>query len=99
MGLTIGPLLATAVPMAFEQVAEGTTMAGQAQSQNTAFREMLDRKETADLLGVSPRTLDRWHLLRVGPPRIVVGRQVRYKLSSVQRWLDEHEEGGPGPSL
>ena len=41
------------------------------------FDELVDRDVAAHLLEVSPRTLDRWHLLREGPPRIRYGRMVR----------------------
>ncbi|TXN72856.1 helix-turn-helix domain-containing protein [Methylobacterium sp. WL6] len=55
------------------------------------FAELVDRTAAAELLGVSPRTLDRWHLLREGPPRILVGRQVRYRVSALEAWLLAHE--------
>jgi len=32
------------------------------------FDELVDRDAAARFLEVSPRTLDRWHLLREGPP-------------------------------
>lgn len=57
------------------------------------FANLVDRAVAADLIGVSPRTLDRWHLLREGPPRILVGRQVRYRMSAIEEWLLEHESG------
>jgi predicted DNA-binding transcriptional regulator AlpA len=38
-------------------------------------------------LGVSVRTLCRWHALRQGPPRIKVGRQSLFSATSVHQWL------------
>jgi predicted DNA-binding transcriptional regulator AlpA len=57
--------------------------------------EFVDRSEAAALLGVSPRTLDRWHALRLGPPRVKYGRQVRYRLPAVMEWLLQHEVSAP----
>lgn len=47
--------------------------------------------EVADALGVSCRTLSRWHALRVGPPRCKVGRTVLYRKDAVEKWLAKHE--------
>ncbi|WP_436637634.1 helix-turn-helix transcriptional regulator [Microbaculum sp. FT89] len=58
--------------------------------------DILDREGAADLLGVSARTLDRWHALRIGPPRIRMGSQlVRYRRSSILEWLSDQEVAGP----
>ena len=35
------------------------------------------------------RTLERWHSLRIGPPRVRVGRTVLYKVEDVRAWLQE----------
>lgn len=62
--------------------------------ENTHFRlidELVDRITAAQMLGVSPRTLDRWHLLRIGPPRITLGRQVRYRVSALEAWILKQE--------
>ena len=55
------------------------------------FTDLIERATAAELLGVHPRTLDRWHLFGDGPPRILVGRQVRYRLSAIQGWLVARE--------
>lgn len=52
---------------------------------------LLSRKETAEMLGVSPRTLARWHAMRKGPPRVNAGRSPRYRLEAVVRWLEANE--------
>ena len=43
-------------------------------------------------LGRSRRTLERWSTLRLGPPRIVVGRMILYKTDSVRQWLESQEK-------
>lgn len=53
--------------------------------------DLVDREQAARLLGVSARTLDRWHLLREGPPRVRIGRLVRYRISSIQTWIIKNE--------
>jgi predicted DNA-binding transcriptional regulator AlpA len=47
--------------------------------------------ELAEVLGVSERTLNRWHALRQGPPRCKIGRTVLYRTDSVSSWLAAHE--------
>jgi hypothetical protein len=53
--------------------------------------EFLTKEELATELGRNPRTLDRWELLGLGPPRTHVGRKVLYRRSSVQKWLIRQE--------
>ncbi len=43
-------------------------------------------------LHVSTRTLHRWHVLRIGPPRVAIGRTVLYRRESVRQWLESREE-------
>jgi predicted DNA-binding transcriptional regulator AlpA len=56
-----------------------------------AIDEFVDRHQAADFIGVSARTLDRWHLLRIGPPRIKIGGLVRYSISAIVQWLRSRE--------
>lgn len=51
----------------------------------------LTQSELADVLGVSERTLNRWHSLRQGPPRCKIGRVIRYRADSVAQWMVSHE--------
>jgi predicted DNA-binding transcriptional regulator AlpA len=51
----------------------------------------LRRNEMAKQLGVSQRTLARWEARRIGPPRVVIGRQIFYRLASVFAWLESKE--------
>ena len=47
----------------------------------------LTPKNLAQALGVSERTVARWHRLREGPPRVEIGRKVFYRLESVNTWI------------
>jgi predicted DNA-binding transcriptional regulator AlpA len=51
----------------------------------------LRREELAQQLDVSIRTLDRWHTLRIGPPRVSVGRTILYRQDAVRDWLQSQE--------
>jgi excisionase family DNA binding protein len=48
--------------------------------------------ELAKQLGISVRTLARWHAQRVGPPRCQIGRLMLYQTETVRRWLAEQEQ-------
>lgn len=54
--------------------------------------DRLTHEQVAAQLGISPRTLDRWHALGEGPPRIKVGKQIFYRLASVRAWLESREK-------
>ncbi|TXM92598.1 helix-turn-helix domain-containing protein [Methylobacterium sp. WL30] len=64
----------------------------------TAAADLVTKAKAAKMLGVSPRTLDRWHQLEQGPPRFVVGKRVRYRSSAVRQWLAACERGSASPS-
>lgn len=53
--------------------------------------EHMKPAEVAALLGVSLRTLSRWHALRVGPARCKVGRTVLYRKKAFESWLAQNE--------
>lgn len=51
--------------------------------------DMLDQKEAAPLIGVSPFTLNRWRHERFGPPFIrISARCVKYRRGDVETWLE-----------
>ena len=63
---------------------------------NTACSEsileyLVEKQPTADLLKVAPRTLDRWHTQRKGPPRFQIGGKVVYDLRDVIAWAEEQK--------
>lgn len=51
----------------------------------------LRHDELAKQLGLSPRTIDRWEALRIGPPRVSIGRTILYNAESVREWLLSRE--------
>ena len=56
------------------------------------LEEFLTKEELASELQRNPRTLDRWNVLRIGPPRTLVGRAILYRRASVQKWLAAQEQ-------
>lgn len=66
----------------------------QPERQSASFRDnYLTITQLAEEFGIHRRTLDRWHRLRVGPPRIKVPgtKLVRYRRASVEEWLQKRE--------
>jgi len=57
----------------------------------TANYETLKPSEVANMLGISRRTLDRWHALRIGPSRVTVQRTILYRQTAVDAWLTANE--------
>ncbi len=53
--------------------------------------ELLSEQEVANLLQVSPRTVQSWRLNGFGPPFIKVGRLVRYQKSEVFQFLADNK--------
>ncbi len=64
-------------------------------SNGRLLAEYLTPAETASQLGVSVRTLDRWHLLRVGPPRTELGKKIYYRREAVAAWIRDQERPHP----
>lgn len=50
---------------------------------------LLTTGETAAKLRLAPETLRVWRWQGVGPAWVKVGRQVLYRLSEVERWIDD----------
>ena len=60
----------------------------------------LNELEVAELLGLSPRTLQNWRLNGEGPPFGKFGRSVRYSVATVEAWAAGREETlRPSPRL
>ena len=51
------------------------------------------RHEAAAMLGVSTRTLQRWHKQGFGPRRSI-GKRFYYIKSEIQEWIASHGRGG-----
>jgi predicted DNA-binding transcriptional regulator AlpA len=56
-------------------------------------REIVKRHAAAALLGVSTRTLQRWHKRKYGPPRSK-GKHFHYVRSEIEDWIATHGYGG-----
>lgn len=53
------------------------------------LNRLLDEKETAELLRVSPKTLQQWRWRKTGPPAVRIGRRAcRYRLSDLLAYLE-----------
>lgn len=50
-----------------------------------------DRKETAEYLGISPRTLDQWVWRGKLPFIRLSGRLVRFCKTDIETWLTKHK--------
>jgi hypothetical protein len=61
---------------------------------NSLLRDFLNKSEICRELGICPRTLNRWHARRIGPPRIIISRKILYSRKSVLDWLRSRETGG-----
>ena len=53
----------------------------------------LTESQLAKQLGRTRRTLLRWHVNRIGPPRIQLGRLILYSAKSVRVWIQSQERG------
>ena len=59
------------------------------------FSEYYTREDLARDLRRSTRTLDRWHVLRIGPTRTKIGKLILYRRrgpNSVAEWLEAQTE-------
>ncbi len=60
--------------------------------QGSVLEGLLSPEALAQELGVSERTVHRWEQLRIGPPRIMVGRKPYYRKEAVKAWLLAQEK-------
>jgi hypothetical protein len=54
----------------------------------------LTQAELADRWRISPRSLEKWRTLGLGPAYIKIGGRVRYLLEDVFAYEAEHRRGG-----
>lgn len=56
--------------------------------------ELLNERQTADLLGCSIRTLQAWRARGEGPPSIYIGknRLIRYSKQDISYWLESRKK-------
>ena len=55
----------------------------------------LTKRDLAQQIGKTERTLDRWASLRIGPPRTLIGKSVFYQVDDVKAWLKAQREDTP----
>jgi hypothetical protein len=56
-----------------------------------AGRRYARANRLAAVLGVTERTLSRWHAKRIGPPKITIGKTVLFDLGKLPDWLASRE--------
>ncbi len=54
----------------------------------TNATRLLTQRQLAEMLGVTPRSLERWRETGDGPPFLRVGGLVRYTPADVSGWLE-----------
>lgn len=64
-------------------------------SSNTIADDLLTFEELAAELNVTPRTIQRWHARRKGPPRIRMGGRIYFRAGAVRAWILEQEQAEP----
>lgn len=60
--------------------------------QATLLSDFFTKAELAEAIDRSERTLDRWHNMRMGPPRTRLGSRILYRKDAVRAWLVAQEE-------
>jgi excisionase family DNA binding protein len=55
-------------------------------------QEIMNTREAADYLRVSPSTLEHMRIVGRGPKFFFVGKQVRYRLEDIRRFATEQIE-------
>lgn len=55
---------------------------------STSKRVILSTKEAAVILGIKPNTLEIWRIQGKSPAYLKIGKNVRYELSEIERFLD-----------
>ncbi len=72
-----------------EATAPATAVAGD--EINIDGRRFLGERRVAEMLGYSPRTLQRWRMEGEGPPSTKIGRKTFYELNELQKWMDREK--------
>lgn len=63
-----------------------------ADSDSPLLAGYMTRDELAQELRVTTRTLDKWAVLRKGPPKVQIGARCYYRRRDVLAWLDAQFE-------
>ena len=62
----------------------------------TGLERMLSTRELAEHLGIAPQAIYDLRTAGRGPRAIHVGRELRYRVSEIQAWLDRMSEPASG---
>ena len=61
------------------------------QTNNETIIYMLDEKKAAELLDLSPRTLQNWRGIGKGPQYVkLFKKSVRYRLEDIKEWIEKN---------
>jgi len=63
-------------------------------TQNATVDRLIDQNEVASIIGVAPKTLERWRWQGVGPRFLKIGRLARYHYSDVVEYVNQIKSGG-----
>lgn len=67
-----------------------------------APRGLLNPKRVAEILDISPSTLERWRVAGAGPKYVKLGAggrsRIRYRPEDVERFIAEHERASTSDS-
>ena len=91
------PVMSTADP-SFEALINMSDAEFSATAAEDKKADRIKRHTTAEMLGVTPRTLLRWHDKNFGPKRerVSPGRY-EYRKAEVEAWVAEHGQGSHRP--
>ncbi|WP_394705882.1 helix-turn-helix transcriptional regulator [uncultured Hyphomonas sp.] len=54
--------------------------------------DLVSPAEAAQILKVSPRTIERWRTLSLGPPHVRLGRRVWYRRERLDEYIMVQEQ-------
>jgi len=89
-------LVSSAAP-SFDSNMSDTKFSAMQVKDRQALKDQIDRRTTAEMLGITIRTLQRWHHENYGPSRISKGGPIRYSRAEVEAWVVEHGRGSRRP--
>jgi hypothetical protein len=94
---TVG-LVSSAAPSIDSHTMSDAEFWAMVEKDRKALKDQIDRHTTAAMLGISIRTLQRWHHENYGPKR---RRSLRlrtcYSKAEVEAWIAEHGQGSHQP--
>lgn len=59
------------------------------------YDKLLTTAMAADIIGISPGTLNNWRIKNEGPEPTYVGRLVKYRYRDIIRYLDQRPKTRP----